>query len=64
MVEGMSSNIADVNSRVPQGTVLGPLLFLAYINELPDVVTPKVKLFADDFNQPAIQSNSSRTYVL
>lgn len=48
MVEGMLFNIVDVNSRVPLGTVIGPLLFFANINDLPDVVTLNVKLFADD----------------
>ena len=37
-----------VDSGVPQGTVLGPLLFLCHINNLPDCVKSQVRLFADD----------------
>ena len=48
VVNGATSSSTIVTSGVPQGTVLGPLLFLLYINDLPDNLSTSVRLFADD----------------
>ena len=48
IVNGSSSEPIPVSSGVPQGSVLGPLLFLIYINDLSMKVKSKVRLFADD----------------
>ena len=47
-VEGSLSNWKDVLSGIPQGSVLGPTLFVVFINDMPDVITSLSKMFADD----------------
>ena len=47
-VNGLLSNVHDVTSGVPQGTVLGPVLFNIYINQIPDCLHSDCLLFADD----------------
>ena len=48
VINGQSSEWTDVSSGVPQGSVLGPLYFLLYVNDLPDEVKSCCKIFADD----------------
>ncbi len=47
-VNGRNSQWMDVSSGIPQGSVLGPILFVIFINDLPESVSSSVYLFADD----------------
>ena len=67
---GQTSYSTAVLSGVPQGTVLGPLLFLCYVNDLPRSIKSKVRMYADDtllYNvinkiDDCIQLRSNMTY--
>ena len=59
-LEGEFSNVKDVLSGIPQWTVLGPLLFILYINDLPDSIKSFAKLFADDLKMIAKASDKGQ----
>ncbi len=48
VINGIKSDVLQLRAGVPQGSVLGPFLFLIYINDLPDGLTGEVFMFADD----------------
>ena len=47
-ISGSFSSWADVLSGVPQGSVLGPILFLICVNDIADLMSKSIRLFADD----------------
>ena len=48
VLPGASSSWTSVNARVPQGSILGPLLFLLYINDIVVDINSSIRIFADD----------------
>ena len=64
VINGINSDEVPVSSGVPQGSVLGPILFLAYIDNLPEPVKSRIKLFADDTAMYlAISSNTEGQFL-
>ena len=51
VLDGKSSQGYSVNAGVPQGSIVGPALFLLYINGLTDGVICNIAIYADDITQ-------------
>jgi hypothetical protein len=60
-MNGYYSTWNSINARVPQGSILGPLLFLLFTNDIVDVVSNSMKLFADDTSLYCIVDDQNET---
>ena len=48
MINSAKSEWAPVTSGIPQGSVLAPVLFIIYVNDLPDIIHSSIQMFLDD----------------
>ena len=64
ILNGQESRTTKVSSGVPQGSVLGPLLFIIYINDMPNNIASNIKLYADDALLYRTIHSVTDTYIL
>ena len=61
VLNGQTSSWADVNAGIPLGSILDPLHFLVYLNDLADGLLSNAKLFADDTSLFSSVHNTNTT---
>ena len=63
VVDGVKSDTLPVKSGVPQGSRLGPLLFIIYINDIVDDIESEILVFADDTSLIAAGNDPAETVI-
>jgi hypothetical protein len=64
VINGSNSNWLPVRAWVPQGSILGPLLFIIFINDIVSEINAEIKLFADYTSLYLIVDNPNNTAFL
>ena len=64
MIAGEASRWAEVVSGVPQGSVLGPVLFVCYINDMPETISSMIYMYADDTKIAGRVDNEEEVKIL
>ena len=59
VVNGSESSAAYINACIPQGSIFGPTLFLIFINDLSQVISSDICMFADDTTLSATINNAN-----